>query len=112
VAVTGIHALFYTSEPDALRAFIRDKLGFPYTDTGGGWLIFDAPSADLAVHPSDVVAHEISFFCDDIEATVADLRTKGVEFTTGIQDEDWGRLIHFEMPGGVATLLYEPKYTK
>lgn len=105
-----MHGLFYTPEAEELRAFIRDKLGLPHTDTGGGWLIFDAPSADLGVHPSDETFHEISFFCDDIEATVADLRSKGVEFSSEIQDQEWGRLISFDMPGGISTILYQPKY--
>lgn len=48
-----MHALFYTPNPEELRAFIRDKLGFPYTNTGEGWLIFDVPEADLGCHPSD-----------------------------------------------------------
>ena len=47
-----MHGLLYTPEPDELRAFIRDKLGLPFTDTGEGWLIFDLPEADLGVHPS------------------------------------------------------------
>lgn len=110
--ITGMHGLFYTAEADELRAFLRDKLSLPHTDTGGGWLIFDVPSADLGVHPGDSTAHEISFYCDDIEATVAELRSKGVDFTGEIQDEEWGRLITFDMPGGVSTLLYEPKYSK
>jgi len=110
--ITGMHGLFYTPHADELRAFIRDKLGFPYTDTGGGWLIFDIPSADLGVHPSDAVSHELSFYCSDIDVTVEDLRAKGVVFTTEIKDEEWGRHVAFEMPGGVSTLLYEPKYTK
>lgn len=107
-----MHGLFYSPAADELRAFLRDKLGFPYTDTGGGWLIFDMPSADLGVHPGEQTMHEISFFCDDIEATVADLRAKGVDFTSEIQDEEWGRHISFDMPGGVSSLLYEPKYSK
>lgn len=110
--ITGMHGLFYSAEPDALRAFLKDKLGFPYTDAGNGWLIFDLPSADLGVHPGNSTAHEISFYCDDIDSTVADLRAKGVEFSNEVQDEEWGRHISFEMPGGVATMLYEPKYSK
>jgi hypothetical protein len=112
VAITGMHALFYSPKPDELRAFIRDKLGFPFTDQGGGWLIFDVPTADLGVHPGDGVQHEVSFFCEDIDATVADLRAKGVAFTSEIIEQEWGRLIQFEMPGGVSSMLYQAKYTK
>jgi len=34
--IKGVHTMFYSAEADALRAFIRDKLRFPYTDLGEG----------------------------------------------------------------------------
>src|SRR6187402_549066 len=49
--IRGMHAMFYSSQAEALRVFLRDKLGLNGTDVGGGWLIFDAPEADLGVHP-------------------------------------------------------------
>lgn len=107
-----MHALFYTPKAEEIRAFIRDKLGLPYTDTGGGWLIFDVPEADLGVHPSDKTFHSISFYCDDIKKTVEALGKRGVEFTTGISDEGWGLLTHFLMPGDLTVELYQPKYKK
>jgi len=110
--IRGMHGLFYTPEPEELRAFIRDKLGFPYTDTGDGWLIFDVPEGDLGVHPSDKTYHSISFYCDDIKRTVEDLRARGVEFTTGISEQSWGLLTHFRMPGNLEVELYQPKYKK
>jgi len=110
--IRGMHGLFYTPEPEELRAFIRDKLGFPYTDTGDGWLIFDVPEGDLGVHPSDKTYHSISFYCDDIKRTVKDLRARGVEFTTGISEQSWGLLTHFRMPGNLEVELYQPKYKK
>jgi hypothetical protein len=110
--IKGLHALFYTPKAEELRAFIRDKLRFPYTDTGEGWLIFDLPEGDLGCHPSDKVYHSISFYCDDISKTVEDLKSRGVEFTSGISDQGWGRLTRFRMPGGMEVELYEPKYKK
>lgn len=110
--IKGMHGLLYTPEPDELRVFIRDKLGLPFTDTGEGWLIFDLPEADLGVHPSKRASHSISFYCDDISKTVEELRSRGVEFTSGITDEGWGLLTHLRMPGGMDMELYEPKYAK
>ncbi len=116
--IKGVHTMFYSSAPDELRAFIRDKLGFPYTDVGGGWLIFDLPEADMGCHPADDQegkgsgTHNISFYCDDIEETVAELRGRGVEFTEGIQDVGYGLATHFRVPGGFQIQLYEPKYSK
>jgi len=34
--IKGVHAMFYASHAEELRAFIRDKLGFPVTDAGYG----------------------------------------------------------------------------
>lgn len=51
--IRGVHGLLFSSDAEATRAFIRDKLRLPFTDTGGGWLIFDFREGDLGVHPID-----------------------------------------------------------
>jgi hypothetical protein len=51
--IRGMHAMFYSAEAEALRSFIRDKLGLPATDVGDGWLIFETPEADLGIHPTE-----------------------------------------------------------
>jgi predicted enzyme related to lactoylglutathione lyase len=56
--------------------------------------------------------HDISFYCDDIEETVSELKRRGVEFTAGITDEGFGLVTHFRMPGGVTVQLYQPSYRK
>jgi hypothetical protein len=55
--IRGMHAMFYSSEAQALRAFFKEKLGLASTDMGDGWLIFDAPEADLGVTRPKAVAH-------------------------------------------------------
>jgi catechol 2,3-dioxygenase-like lactoylglutathione lyase family enzyme len=116
--IRGVHTMFYSSEPEALRAFLRDKLGFPFTDVGGGWLIFDLPDAEMGVHPAEPAkgapsgTHNISFYCDDIEKTVAELWGRGVEFTEGIADQGYGLVTHFTMPGGLDVQLYQPRYAR
>lgn len=108
--------MFYTSEAEALRAFLRDKLGLPWGDTGGGWLIFQAPAAEIGCHPvveekgASSGTHQISFYCDDITATVAELRGRGVEFLDAVKDAGYGLVTSFRMPGGVTAELYQPKY--
>jgi hypothetical protein len=116
--IRGLHGLFYSTEPDAMRAFIRDKLQFPVTDTGDGWLIFDLPEADIGVHPVDesgqppAGTHDVSFYCDDIQTTYAELKARGVEFKTEPADHGYGWVTYFTMPGGVEVQLYQPKYQK
>ena len=116
--IKGVHTMFYTSQPEALRAFFRDKLRFPATDVGEGWLIFDLPEADLGCHPADPEhggpsgMHNISFYCDDIEKTVAELKSRGVEFTADIADHGYGLVTHFKVPGDFEVQLYQPRYSK
>jgi hypothetical protein len=110
--------MFYTSRPEELRAFIRDKLGFPFTDVGDGWLIFDLPEADMGCHPSEGKddkqsgTHSISFYCDEINRTVAELKKRGVEFIDSVADVGYGLVTHFKMPGDFAVQLYQPNYRK
>jgi catechol 2,3-dioxygenase-like lactoylglutathione lyase family enzyme len=119
--IRGVHTMFYSSEPKALRAFLRDKLGFSsYTDVGEGWLIFDLPEADMGCHPAGDAApdgqpsgtHAISFYCDDVEQTVGELKSRGVEFVDGIEDQGFGLVTHFKMPGDILVQLYQPRYEK
>jgi catechol 2,3-dioxygenase-like lactoylglutathione lyase family enzyme len=116
--ITGVHTMFYSSEPEALRAFMRDKLGFSFTDVGEGWLIFDLPEAEMGCHPAEpekgVVSGtpDISFYCDDINKTVAELKKKGVEFTDPVADHGYGLVTYFKMPGIAKVQLYQPRYAK
>ena len=100
--IRGVHTMFYSSQPDEFRAFVRDKLGFSsHTDVGGGWLIFDLPEADLGCHPAGPQEGEtsgtpsISFYCDDIQKTVAELKGRGVEFVDSVEDHGYGLVTHF-----------------
>jgi hypothetical protein len=118
--IKGVHTMFYSSQPEELREFLRDKLEFKATDIGDGWLIFDIPGGDLGVHPSDEIGkdgastgtHDISFYCDDIESTVSQLKSKGVEFKGAIEDHGYGLVTFFKVPGDFYLQLYQPKYRK
>ena len=116
MAITGAHMLLYTSEPDAVRAIFRDVFGWKYVDTGGNWLIFALPPAELGVHPGEGptfdsgVRHQVSLMCDDIGATVEELRGKGLEIPGEPQDEGWGVTTTVVLPGGLDVMLYEPRH--
>ena len=116
--IRGVHTMFYTSQPEATRAFFRDKLGFSYPDVGEGWLIFDVPEADQGFHPAEdrdgarSGTPSISFYCDDIARTVGELRSRGVEFVEDVEDHGYGLVTRFKVPGGFDVQLYQPKYAK
>src|SRR5687767_13509584 len=114
--ITGAHFLLYSHDADADRAFLRDVLELRAVDAGGGWLIFALPPAELGVHPPEGptwesgVRHQLSFMCDDIHATVSDLRAKGVDVRGEPSDEGYGITVMLALPGGVEVMLYEPRH--
>jgi predicted enzyme related to lactoylglutathione lyase len=111
--ITGAHAIVFSEDAKAARAFFADVLDLRSVDAGGGWLIFALPPAELACHPTepdDSGRHELYLMCDDIEATVAELEAKGVEFTTPIVDAGFGRMTRLRVPGGGELGLYQPAH--
>lgn len=110
MAIIGVHALLYSKKAEETRALLRDVFGFHTVDAGHGWLIFAAPPAELAVHPTDGTEyHELYLMCDDIEATCAELRGKGVA-TSEIQEQPWGRVTQIRLPSGAELGMYEPRH--
>jgi catechol 2,3-dioxygenase-like lactoylglutathione lyase family enzyme len=110
MAITGTHAILYTSEPEALRAVFRDVLGWEHVDAHDGWLIFALPPAELGVHPAPAPSHELSFMCDDVHATMAELAAKGVRFEGEPQAQGFGTAVTMVLPGEVKVLLYQPRH--
>jgi catechol 2,3-dioxygenase-like lactoylglutathione lyase family enzyme len=109
--ITGAHVLLYTSEPEAVRAIFRDVFGWRHVDAGDGWLIFALPPAEVGVHPAEyVVRHDLSLMCDDIHATMEELRIKGVEFRGEPEDKGFGIGVTMLLAGGAELLLYEPRH--
>jgi hypothetical protein len=110
MAITGFHALLYSSEPEALRELLKDAFGFRSIDVAKGWFVFAMPPTDMGVHPGDRPVHEVSFQCDDIAATVAELSAKGVSFKGEPEEQGWGIATTMVLPGGVEVMLYQPKH--
>jgi hypothetical protein len=100
--------LFHTTEPDALRAVLRDVFGWSNVDAGGGWLIFALPPAEIAVHPAEGPSHQISLMCDNLESTMVELQGKGIEFTGEPTTQRFGVVVTMVLPGNVEVMLYEP----
>jgi catechol 2,3-dioxygenase-like lactoylglutathione lyase family enzyme len=110
--ITGAHVIVYSSDAEADRAFFQDVLQYPSVDAGGGWLIFKLPPAEVAVHPAEGAGtHGLYLMCDDVNATVNDLKAKGV-MCGQISDEGWGLLTSIRLPGGGDLGLYQPRHPK
>lgn len=116
MSVFGVHTLLYSSEPEKLRAMLRDVFGWTHVDAGDGWLIFKTPPSEMGVHPAEGptfeggTRHLISFMCDDLTRTVAELRAKGVQIDGEPQDEGYGITIMMKLPGDCEVMLYEPRH--
>lgn len=113
--ITGAHALIFSEDAAGVRAFLRDKLGFDHVDAGDGWLIFALPPAELGVHPGGgegvpASGEQLWLMCDDLAATMADLRAKGVTFQHEPQEAGFGLITQIELPGGSTVGLYEPRH--
>jgi predicted enzyme related to lactoylglutathione lyase len=109
--ITGVHAIVFNSDADGTRAFLRDTLGLPFVDAGGGWLIFALPPAEIAAHPAGEAPHvELYLMCDDVHEEVRRLKAKGVELTRPISEESFGLVTGIALPGGSELGLYEPTH--
>ena len=109
--ITGVHALVFSTDAEAVRAFFRDVLGLASVDAGGGWLIFALPPAELAAHPAERSgAHELYLMCDDIAATVRELEAKGVQFAGPVTEQGFGMTTRIRLPDGGELGLYEPRH--
>src|SRR5262245_48584753 len=114
MAITGAHVLLYTSEAEKLRATLRDVFGWKHVDAGEGWLIFALPPAELGVHPAEGptfasgVRHQFSLMCDDIDATIRQLKDKGIVVNGEPENEGWGVTVMLALPGDCKVMLYQP----
>ena len=116
MAITGAHVLLYTSEPDKLREVLRDVFKWRHVDAGHGWLIFALPPAELGVHPVEEsdgdprLPHQFTLMCDDIKATVGELKGKGIRIAGEPEDHGWGITVMMVLPGDLEVMLYQPRH--
>jgi len=48
--------------------------------------------------------------CDDIQATLADLKSRGVEIAREPSDQGWGVLAAIRLPDGEELPIYQPRH--
>jgi hypothetical protein len=110
--ITGAHAILYSTDPDADRAFLRDVLRFPNVDIGGGWLIFALPPSEVAVHPAaENGRHELYFLVDDLRSFISAMRKQNIH-TSRVSAQRWGRITEVTLPGGGKIGVYEPRHPR
>jgi hypothetical protein len=109
--ITGAHAMIFSEDPEGDRAFLRDVLELSHIDSGGGWLIFKLPPAELGVHGGNNGFHQLYLICDDAEAFVADMTQRGVAVEP-IAEENWGRRTGVRLPGGGLLGIYEARHDR
>lgn len=108
--INGAHVVIYSRNPEIDRIFFRDVLQFSAVDAGHGWLIFEMPPLEAAFHDAeDNDRHELYLMCDDITKTLADLKLKNVDVSQ-VNEQRWGKLATFTLPGGGRIGIYEPKH--
>lgn len=113
--LAGAHVILFSDDAEATRAFLGDTLRLEGVDAGDGWLVLALPPTEVGVHPGPgwgraTGDHELFFMCRDVEATVAELEGRGVEFVAPPTDEGWGVVTRFRVPGVGEMGLYEPRH--
>lgn len=131
--ITAVHTLIYSDDAPATRAFLKDVLQWGFIaepqagdetpreqDSGSqgpaDWLIFTTGPSELGVHPTmsgewkGERHHEITLMCDDLEATMAELRERGAEFSTEPEDMGFGIVAMLKVPGADDIMLYQPHH--
>lgn len=108
--IYGAHVVIYSKDPEADRVFFRDVLRFPSVDAGHGWLIFAMPPLEAAFHDSEKNDQREPFLmCDDLEATLRDLKSKRV-LVSDVSEQRWGKLASLTLPGGGKLGIYQPQH--
>ncbi len=135
--ITATHLLVYSDDATATRAFFKDVLRWPYVSEGesgdagvGGdgtgdddpasWLIFSSGPSEVGVHPTAGVHegaewssprhHAIAVMCDDLDATMQELVSRGAEFNGVGREMGFGRGVMLRVPGADDMLLYQPHH--
>jgi hypothetical protein len=108
--IFGAHAIVYSDNAEADRAFFQEVPGFSSVDAGHGWLIFALPPAEVAVHPADGdVRNELYLMCSDLKAQIVELQGKGVSCSE-VKEARWGSVTRIRLPGGGDIGLYQPNH--
>lgn len=107
--IFGSHVIVYSSDAEADRTFLAEAFGFASVDGGQGWMIYQLPPAEVAVHPADGPALDLYLMCDDLGAEMAALTARGVQCAEVVEAR-WGLVTEIRLPGGGTLGLYQPRH--
>jgi predicted enzyme related to lactoylglutathione lyase len=103
-------ATTWSEDLNKLLPFYRDTLGLKPGIETDGFVVFGNPGGEasfaLGTHSevkgenSDPARHMVGFLTDDIEAEVAGLKSKGVEFVSDIEQFDQVTVATIKDPEG------------
>ena len=120
--ITALHLLIYSDDAPATRAFFKDVLQWPFVadDGDSDWLIFTTGPSELGVHPtrsehggeewSAPRHHSVSLMCDDLDATIGDIASRGAQLSGEPMEMGFGRGVLVKVPGADDVLLYQPHH--
>lgn len=118
--ITSLHTMIYSDDAEATRVFFRDVLQWPYVSMDDDWLIFKTGLSEMGVHPTFSVwegkeyrhprHHAVYLMCDDLQATIQELQTRGAEFDGEPVDQGYGIVISMKVPGADNIELYQPAH--
>ena len=110
--IIGAHTIIFSTNPEADRAFLRDVLKLRNVDAGEGWLIFELPPAEVAVHPYERNnVHRFYLMTDDIEEFILEMEHHNVGCEPVVEAE-WGVLTNITLPGGGKLGIYQPRHAR
>jgi catechol 2,3-dioxygenase-like lactoylglutathione lyase family enzyme len=119
------HVTVYVSDQDAAKAFYTETLGFALVEDntsipGMRWLSIQPPGGQAQIvlfkagpGPKGGEAKAggwtgMVLHCPDLDATYAELKAKGVEFTAEPSDVPWGRHTNLRDPDGNEFNVVQP----
>jgi len=110
--IDGAHAILYSKDSEADRAFLKDVLRLPSVEVGEGWLIFALPPAEVAVHPAEKSGtHELYLMTDDVAGLIEELARRDVTCSPA-RNLGWGMLTQVTLPGGGVLGIYQPRHAR
>jgi hypothetical protein len=118
--VNGAHFLVYSTDPASDQAALADLLASVAVAAGDERLIFALPPSEIATHGGaahftqrhagrDLLGAIVYLMCDNVDATIEQLKTKGLRHT-GIAKTEFGIKTSIVLPSGGEIGLYQPSH--